>query len=87
LCEKPDFRQAVENDPQGPCTFHSLENQLGRFAELEIGRIEQALLLLPVQQAFRREELEYIDFGPESPTVRCRALAKLVLGFGEGDVE
>ena len=47
-----------------------LEDQLGRLAELQVGGIEQALLLLGVEQAFRRHQLEDLDRLVERPAVR-----------------
>src|SRR5262249_25643583 len=52
LCEKPDFRQTVENDPIGLDTFNRVEYRLDRLAQLKVRRIEKALLLILVEQVF-----------------------------------
>jgi hypothetical protein len=60
---------------------------LGGFAEFEIGRIKQALLLLRIEQAFGRQQLEHFKFVIQDPAVGGRAIAQLALGLGQGDVE
>ena len=61
--------------------------RLRRFAKLEVGRIEQALLLVLVEQAFRRDELENIDARRATIRARSRPPRKLVLGLRQGDVQ
>src|SRR5436190_18628351 len=56
------------------------------FAELQIRRVEQALLLLFVEQALGRHQLENVDAG-EIPSVRVGAFAQLFLGLRQGYVE
>ena len=82
LRQQPDLGQAVEHDPRRLHLLERLEDALGRLAKLEIGRIEQALLLILVEQAFRRDQLEDVD-PVERPAVRGGAGAQLVLGFGQ----
>ena len=72
LREQADFRQAVQHDADRLDLLERLEDALGRFAKLEIGRIKQALLLFVVEQAFGRDQLENVD-AVERPAVRCRA--------------
>ncbi len=61
LREQADFGQAVEHDARRLDLLERLEDALGRFAELEVGRIEQALLLFVVEQAFGRNQFENVD--------------------------
>ena len=87
LREQPDFRQAVDHDPPRLDLLDRLEDPLGRLAELEVGGIKQALLLLLVEQAFGRDQLENVERIVEAPAVRGGALAQLLLGFRQSDVE
>src|SRR6185295_7783536 len=63
------------------------ENLLGGLAQFEIGRVEQALLLLGIEQALRRQQLEHFDPLVELPAVGGRAHPQFALGFGQRDVE
>ena len=61
LSEQPYFRQAVENDPVWLYAFNGIEDELDCLPELEVGRIEQALLLISGQQGFRGLQFVYFD--------------------------
>ena len=61
LRQQADLGQAVEHDARGLGALDRLEDQLGGLAELEVGRIEQALLLVVVEQALGRHQLEDLD--------------------------
>ena len=87
LRQQPDFGQAVEHDPARPRAFDGLKNLFGGFAEFEVGRIEQALLLLGIQQAFRRQQFEHLDAVVQRPAMRGGAVAQFALGFGQRDVK
>lgn len=87
LREQPDFRKAVEHDPGRFHLLDDFEDPARGLAQLEVGRIEQALLLRLVEQAFRRDQREDGDRLIQCPAVRGGAFAKLFLGFGERDVE
>src|SRR6476620_567677 len=63
LSEQPDFRQAVENNPLGFGAVDRIEDQFDGFPELEVRRIEQALLLIGIEQALRGLQLEHFDVG------------------------
>ena len=52
LCEKPYLRQTVENNPIGFDTFNRVEYRFDRLAQLKVRRIEKALLLILVHEAF-----------------------------------
>ena len=87
LRQQPDFGKAVEHHPARLDALDRLENLLGGLAEFEVGRIEQALLLIDVEQAFRRQQFEDFDALVQCPAVRRRAVAQFALGFGQRDVE
>ena len=61
LRQQPDLGKAVEHHPARFRALDRVENLLGGLAKLEVGRIEQALLLLGIEQAFRRQQFEYFD--------------------------
>ena len=77
LRQKADLRQAVDHDADRLRPVDGLEHGLGGLAELEIGRVEQALLVLVVEQALRRHELEHVNAVAEGPAMRRRAVAQL----------
>ena len=87
LRQQPDLGKAVQHHPARLHAIDGLENLLGGFAEFEIGRIEQALLLLGIEQALGRQQLEYDDPLVQRPAVRGRALPQFPFGFGQRDVE
>ncbi len=45
------------------------------------------MLLVLVEQALRRDQLEYFDIIVEIPAMRPAALAQFLLGFRQGDVQ
>jgi hypothetical protein len=45
------------------------------------------LLLLGIQQAFRRQQLEYLDAVAQRPAMGGGAVAQFALGFRQRDVE
>ena len=61
LSEQPDFGQAVEHDPRRLDTLDGLEDHPGGFAQFQVGGVQKALLLVRVQQAFRRRQFEHLD--------------------------
>ena len=64
LRQQADLGQAVEHDARRLDALDRLEDQPGGLAELEVGGIEQALLLLVVEQALRRHQFEDLDARP-----------------------
>jgi hypothetical protein len=56
LREQTNFREAVDHHPHGLEPLDGIENSLHGFAELEVRRIEQALVMIRVQHAFRRNQ-------------------------------
>ena len=87
LRQQADFGEAIQDNPVGLGAFEGFENALGRLTEFEIGGIEQALLLIFVEQAFWRHQFENLEPIAERPTMRRRALAQFGFGFRERDVE
>ena len=61
LRQEADFRQAVDHHALGLEPLDGLEDALDGLAELEIGGIEQALVLIRIKHAFGRDQLEYLD--------------------------
>ena len=87
LRQQPDLRQAVDHDALGLQPFDGLEYPLDGFAELEIRRIEQALMLIRIKHAFRRHQLHDLDLVANRPAVRSRAFAQFALSLGQADVD
>jgi hypothetical protein len=56
LREQTNFRKAVDHHPHGLEPLDGIENSLHGFAELEVRRIQQALVVIWVQHAFRRNQ-------------------------------
>jgi hypothetical protein len=87
LGKQADLREAVEHNAARPDLFEPLDDELYRFAKLQIRRVQQALVLIRVQQAFRRNELENVNFVTDLPPVRRSAGAQLPVRFRERDVK
>ncbi len=86
LGQQPDLREAVDHDPTGTHGLHLIEDHPGGLAQLQVRGIEQALLLLLIEQAFRRRQFEDLHPG-QVPAVGQGGGAQLRLGFRQGDVE
>ena len=87
LREQADFRKAVEHDPRRLHPLEGLEDELGGFAKFEIGGIQEALMLIGIEQAFRWHKLEDVDGVADGPAMGAGAHPQLLLGLREGDVE
>ncbi len=87
LRQQPDFRQAVDHDALRLVSLDRLEDALHGFAELEVGRIEQALVLLGIEHALRRHQLADLDAIVDAPAMRGGAFPQFLLGFGQADIE
>ncbi len=87
LRQQADFRKAVEHHPGRLDPLHHFEDLPRGFPQLQVRGVQQALLVLGVEQAFRRDQLEDVDVLVQLPAVGLRALAQLALGFREGDVQ
>src|SRR5690348_5424681 len=61
LCEQPHLRQAVEYHPRGVELAHAVENKLGGFAQLQLGRMQDGEFLVRVKSGFRRYEFEHLN--------------------------
>jgi hypothetical protein len=60
---------------------------LGGFAEFEIGRVKQTLLLFRIEQTFRRQQFEHFNAIAQGPAMGGGTLSQLALGFRQGDIE
>ncbi len=87
LRQKADLGQAVDDDALRPVLFDRFENAFYGFAEFEIRRIQQALMLARVENAFGRHELADLDVISDPPTMRCRAVTKFFLCFRQAHIE
>ncbi len=87
LREQTDFGQAVEHHARRLDRLERLEDALGRLAQLKVGRIEQALLLVLVEQALRRDQFEHLEGLRKAPAVRHSARAQFFLCFGQGYIK
>ncbi|KAF1005592.1 MAG: hypothetical protein GAK32_02618 [Pseudomonas fluorescens] len=87
LGQQADFREAVDDDTGRFETLHDLENLPGGLAKLQIGGVQQALLLFGIQQAFRWGQFEDVDVFTQCPTMGFGSLAQLALGLRQGDVQ
>ena len=61
LRKEADLGKAIENHTCRADLLECLEDALGCLAKLKVGRIKKALLLLLVEKALRRHELEDVD--------------------------
>jgi len=86
LSQEPDFRQAVDHHAIRRQGLELFEDHPGGLTQLQVGGIEQALLLMFVQQALRRHQLENVD-ARQVPTMGAGAGPQLLLGFRQRDVE
>ena len=87
LREQADLRQAVDDHAGRLDPFDHLEDLPGGLAQLQVGGVQQALLVVSVEQAFGWSQFEDMDVVIQVPTVGLGALAQLALGFGQGDVQ
>jgi hypothetical protein len=86
LGQKADLRQAVDHDSERPYPLNLVEDAPDCLAKLEIGGIEQALVLVGVEHAFRRNQLEYSDALGDGPIVRGRSVPQFLFGFREAHI-
>jgi len=86
LRQQADLRHRIDDDAGRPRPFDGAEDQLRGFAKLEIRRVEKALLLVGIEQAFRRHDLEDLDRA-DIPAVRSSHGAQLVGSLGQGYIE
>ena len=87
LGEQPDFGEAVDDDARRFDPLERLENSARRLAEFEVGGIQQALLLVGVENAVRRSQFEDDDPLAEFPTMRCSPCLEFRLRLRKRDVE
>ena len=87
LRQEPYLRQTIDDDALRSQPLDRIEDALDGFAEFEVGGIKQALMLVGIEHAFRRYQFEDLDLRADGPAMRPGAIAQLVLGFGEADVD
>ena len=87
LRQQTDFRETVDDDPLRLYPLDAVENALHGLAELEIGRIQQALVLIGIEHTLRRHQLENLDLRPDRPAMGPRAVTQFVFGLGEADID
>lgn len=87
LRQQADFGEAVDHHAGRLDPFHHFKDLPRGLAQLQVGRVQQALLLFGIEQAFRRGQLENMDIVIQIPAVGFCALAQFTLGFGQGDIE
>jgi hypothetical protein len=86
LGQEADLGQAVEDDALGPDALDLRDGEADGLAELEVGGVDEALLLAGVEAELRGHELEDLD-AVEAPTVAGGDGGELAAALGEGDVE
>ncbi|MNK85090.1 hypothetical protein D3C87_1049590 [compost metagenome] len=87
LRQQADLGQAVEHHARRLEPLDHFENLPGGFTQLKVRGVQQRLLMLGIEQVFRRRQFEDIDVVVQFPTVGARTLAQFALGFGQGDVQ
>jgi hypothetical protein len=86
LRQEADLGEAVEDDARRLQPFDLGQHHLHGLAELEIGRMHEALLLFRVEAELRRDELE--DRNPfEGPAMGRGDGLELAFAFGKRDVK
>ncbi len=86
LRQQPQLGKAVEYDATWVEFRDLVEHELGRFAQLHFGGMQDGQLTGRVQRGFRRHEFEYID-ASKGPAVALGDQAQLSLGLGKSNVE
>jgi len=61
LRQQANFGQAVDDDALGLEPLDRCKDPLHRLAQLEVGGVEEALMLIRIEHALRRHELENLD--------------------------
>ena len=87
LGEETNFGQAVQNHPGRFGPLEGVKDQPRRFAQFEVGRVQECLLLIGREQALGWHQLEDFDVIVERPPMGGGACPKLWLGLRQGDVE
>jgi hypothetical protein len=87
LRQETNFGEAVEHDPLRFEPLDGIEDTLNGLSQLEIGGIEQALMLRRIEHALGRHELNHLDRRANLPIVRAGAVPQLSLSFSEAYVD
>ncbi|MNT72991.1 hypothetical protein D3C72_2116440 [compost metagenome] len=75
LGQQADFGKAVEDDARRLDPFDHFEDLTCGFTQFQVGGVQQGLLLLGVEQAFRRRQLENVHVFVQLPAMGPGALA------------
>ena len=86
LGQEPHLRQRVEHHPHRFDALDLGQQGAGHFRQLDLGRLEEGVLLGEAQVLDARGELEDRQSG-QVPAVRIRHGPELLAGLREGDVE
>ena len=86
LRQEPELRKAVEHDPGRIDRADMVEDELGGFAKLHLGGVQDGELEIRVERRFRRDELENIDL-IERPAMTSGDELQLLKRFRERDEE
>jgi hypothetical protein len=86
LCQQAKLRQAIKDDPRGGQGLNPVEDHLGCFAELHLGRMQDSELLARIQAALRRDQFKDRD-AFERPAMALGHQPQFALGLRQRDVE
>ncbi|MNP39649.1 hypothetical protein D3C76_1332340 [compost metagenome] len=79
--QQANLREAVEHHPGWLDPFDHFEDLPGRLAQLQVRGVQQALLVLGIEQAFGWGQLENMNIVVQRPPVGGCALTQFTLGF------
>ena len=85
--QQPHFRQRVEHHARRVDALDFGEHRLGGLAKLDLGRMEERVLVVR-REARRRPRRQFVDrHAVERPAVRRRDRGELGRGLRQGDVQ
>ena len=84
--EEADLRQAVEDDPRWAVAVQRLANLAGHRDQLDVGRVEDRVLPLPLDPLGFRVEVEDLD-PVQVPPVHPRIVAEFLLRLRERHIQ
>ena len=75
------LRQTIENNPVGFEALNGVEDKLDGFTQLELRGIEQALLLIAIEQCLGRLQFEHFYLRAQRPPMRGGSVKQLSLSL------
>ncbi len=87
LGQQPDLREAVDHHPMGLHPLEGFEDKLCGLPELQVGGVQEALLLVGIKKAFRGNELKNLDLIADVLPMGEGTVAQFLLGFRKRNVE